>query len=77
MHLFLQIICSREVKRGVLNLKVSAEKWRVETETVAIPPDSVNKRIGELTLLKFIKSQKELLKKIRQVLQRVLESYAY
>lgn len=52
MPLFLQIIYNRVVKRVVLDLKLTEQEWIETTQTILIPPDAGNERIGALMLIK-------------------------
>ena len=52
MPLFLQIIYNRVVKRIVLDLKLTEQEWIETTQTILIPPDAGNERIGALMLIK-------------------------
>lgn len=46
--LFFQVICNREVKRVVLDIKLAATEWMAETETVVIPPEVETSRVNQL-----------------------------
>ena len=46
--LFFQVICKREVKRIVLDIKLAASEWEAETETVVIPPGTETSRVNRL-----------------------------
>lgn len=52
MPLFLQIIYNRVVKRVVLDLKLTEQEWIETTQTILIPPNAGNERIGALMLIK-------------------------
>lgn len=66
MPLFIQIICNRQVKRIVLDLKLSSGEWISETETIVIPPEADTGRINEL--LNIRQRLNEYLNRIRQVI---------
>lgn len=67
MPLFLQVISHREVKRIVLEWRVSENEWLPETESVIIPPDTDTERFNELLQ---IRQQLELdLKNINNVVR--------
>lgn len=53
MPLFIQVICNWELKRVVLDLELSQDEWRSETEEVIIPQAADNRRIAELLQIRL------------------------
>lgn len=71
MPLFLQVICNREVKRIVLDLKLSSDEWLQDNETVVIPAATNTHRITEL--LQIRQSLEHKLEDINKVVQFLVD----
>lgn len=67
MPLFFQVICNREIKRVVLDLKLSPDEWQSETEEISIPQAADNERIAELLQIRL--DLEEKLKDMNEVIR--------